>query len=215
MQTIAKVLHGIKKEKFDLIYQNENLALKKIEEQLVSSIYEVIINKISYDLKEIKTCNTSLTDKNGNLKEFIPEGSLGTETYKIKSKNIRDLSIYDEDFMEVDSNIEKLTIDESSDKRITVFGKLPKVNIPTAHGRYYNPDFGYVIESKEGKELYFVVESKGYDKFDDISTKEKLQIKSAEAFFKKLREMGVNVEYQTKLNSPDLSQLISEILKDK
>ena len=215
MQTIAKVLHGIKKEKFDLIYQNENLALKKIEEQLVSSIYEVIINKISYDLKEIKTCNTSLTDKNGNLKEFIPEGSLGTETYKIKSKNIRDLSIYDEDFMEVDSNIEKLTIDESSDKRITVFGKLPKVNIPTAHGRHYNPDFGYVIESKEGKELYFVVESKGYDKFDDISTKEKLQIKSAEAFFKKLREMGVNVEYQTKLNSPDLSQLISDILKDK
>lgn len=214
MQTIAKVLHGIKKEKFDLIYQNENLALKKIEEQLVSSIYEVIINKISYDLKEIKTCNTSLTDKNGNLKEFIPEGSLGTETYKIKSKNIRELSIYDEDFMEVDSNIEKLTIDESSDKRITVFGKLPKVNIPTAHGRHYNPDFGYVIESKEGKELYFVVESKGYDKFDDISTKEKLQIKSAEAFFKKLREMGVNVEYQTKLNSPDLSQLISDILKD-
>ena len=215
MQTIAKVLHGIKKEKFDLIYQNENLALKKIEEQLVSSIYEVIINKISYDLKEIKTCNTSLTDKNGNLKEFIPEGSLGTETYKIKSKNIRELSIYDEDFMEVDSNIEKLTIDESSDKRITVFGKLPKVNIPTAHGRHYNPDFGYVIESKEGKELYFVVESKGYDKFDDISTKEKLQIKSAEAFFRKLREMGVNVEYQTKLNSPDLSQLISDILKDK
>ena len=215
MQTIAKVLHGIKKEKFDLIYQNENLALKKIEEQLVSSIYEVIINKISYDLKEIKTCNTSLTDKNGNLKEFIPEGSLGTETYKIKSKNIRDLSIYDEDFMEVDSNIEKLTIDESSDKRITVFGKLPKVNIPTAHGRHYNPDFGYVIEIGNGKELYFVVETKGYDKFDDISTKEKLQIKSAEAFFRKLREMGVNVEYQTKLNSPDLSQLISDILKDK
>ncbi|MFW2600643.1 DEAD/DEAH box helicase family protein [Aliarcobacter butzleri] len=214
MQTIAKVLHGIKKEKFDLIYQNENLALKKIEEQLVSSIYEVIINKISYDLKEIKTCNTSLTDSNGNLKEFIPEGSLGVEKYKIKSKSIRELSIYDEDFMEVDSNIEKLTIDESSDKRITVFGKLPKVNIPTAHGRHYNPDFGYVIESKDGKELYFVVESKGYDKFDDISTKEKLQIKSAEAFFKKLREIGVNVKYQTKLNSPDLSQLISDILKN-
>lgn len=212
MQTIAKILHEIKKEKFDLIAQNENLALKKIEEQLVSSIYEVIINKISYDLKEIKTCNTSLTDKNGNLKEFIPEGSLGVETYKIKSKNIRELSIYDEDFMEVDSGAEKTTIDESSDKRITVFGKLPKVNIPTAHGRHYNPDFGYVIESKDGKELYFVVETKGYDKFDDISTKEKLQIKSAEAFFKKLQEKGVNVKYETKLNSPDLSVLISGIL---
>ncbi|MFY4840908.1 DEAD/DEAH box helicase family protein [Aliarcobacter butzleri] len=213
MQTVAKVLHGIKKEKFEQIPQNENLALKKIEEQLVSSIYEIIINKISYDLKEIKTCNTSLTDKNGNLKEFIPQGSLGVETYKIKSKNIRELSIYDEDFMEVDSGAEKIAIDESSDKRITVFGKLPKVNIPTAHGRHYNPDFGYVIEIGNGKELYFVVETKGYDKFDDISTKEKLQIKSAEAFFKKLQEKGVNVMYETKLNSPDLSQLISDILK--
>ena len=213
MQTIAKVLHGIKKEKFELIPQNENLALKKIEEQLVSAIYETIINKISYDLKEIKVCNTSLTDKNGNIKEFIHEGSLGTEIYKIKVKSIENKSIYDQDFMEVDSEIEKLTIDESDDKRITVFGKLPKVNIPTAHGRNYNPDFGYVIESKDNRELHFVVETKGYDNFDDISTKEKLQIKSAEAFFKELKEKGVNVQYRTKLNSPALSQLINDILK--
>jgi type III restriction enzyme len=213
MQTIAKVLHGIKKEKFDLIPQNENLALKKIEEQFISAIYETIINKISYDLKEIKACNTSLTDKNGNVKEFISEGSLGVETYRIKSKNVREKSIYNEDFMEVDSTIEKITIDESSDKKIVVFGKLPKVNIPTAHGRNYNPDFGYVIESNEQKELYFVVETKGYDKFDDISTKEKLQIKSAEAFFKKLQEKGVNVEYKTKINQDDLSQMIKDILK--
>jgi len=213
MQTIAKVLHQINKEKFDLIPQNENLALKKIEEQLISAIYDTIINKISYDLKEIKTCNTSLTDKNGKVKSFITEGSLGVERYPIKSKNISELSIYDENFMEVDSTIEKLTIDESSDKKITVFGKLPKVNIPTAHGRNYNPDFGYVIESKDDKELYFVVETKGYDTFEEIGKKEQLQIASAKAFFQKLQEKGVNVHYKTKLNSPDLSQMISDILK--
>ncbi len=212
MQTIAKVLQGITKEKFDLIAQNENLALKKIEEQLVSSIYETIINKISYDLKEIKTCNTSLTDKDGNVKEFISQGSLGIETYKLKSKNIREKSIYDEDFMEVDSNIEKLTIDESSDTRIIVFGKLPKVNIPTAHGRSYNPDFGYVIKTDDKKELYFVVETKGYDTYEEIGNKEKLQIESAKAFFKGLQKFCVNVRYETKLNSPALSQLISDIL---
>lgn len=213
MQTVAKVLSEINKEKFDLIPRNENLALKRIEEQLISAIYETIINKISYDLKEIKTCNTALTDEKGNIKDFIHSGSLGVEKYKINKKSIIAKSIYEADFMEVDSNIEKLTIDESDDKRITVFGKLPKVNIPTAHGRHYNPDFGFVIDSKDGKELYFVVEAKGYDKFDDISTKEKLQIKSAEAFFKKLSEIGVNVKYETKLNSSELSQLISDILK--
>lgn len=213
MQTVARILHEIKKEKFELIAKNENLALKRIEEQLVSAIYETIINKISYDLKEIKTCNTSLTDKNGNVKEFITEGSLGVERYKIDKKTIQGKSIYDENFMEVDSDIEKLTIDESDDKKITVFGKLPRVNIPTAHGRNYNPDFGYVIEIGSEKELYFVVETKGYDQFDDISIKEKLQIKSAEAFFKKLKEHGVNVEYKTKLNSHELSQMINDIIK--
>ena len=212
MKTIATVLHQIKKEKFDLIPKNENLSLIKIEEQLVSAIYETIINKISYDLKEIKTCNTSLNDKDGNIKKFITEGSLGKEKYKINKKSIIDKSIYDENFMEVDSTIEKTTIDESFDKKITVFGKLPKVNIPTAHGRNYNPDFGYVIESEDNKELYFVVETKGYDNEEDISTKEKLQIASAKAFFLKLREKGVNVHYKTKLNSPDLSHLLDEIV---
>jgi len=68
-------------------------------------------------------------------------------------------------------------------------------------------------ESNDHKELYFVVETKGYDKFDDISTKEKLQIASAKAFFKELKNKGMNVEYKTKLNNPELSQLISDILK--
>ena len=59
--------------------------------------------------------------------------------------------------------------------------------------------------------MYFIVETKGYDNFDEISTKEKLQIKSAEAFFKQLKKQGINVEYKTKLNSPELSQMISDI----
>ncbi len=213
IQTIATVLKQIEQDKFELIAKNENLALKKIEEQLVSAIYDTIINKISYDIKEIKTCNTSLTDEDGNVKDFINVGSLGVETYKISKASIKEKSIYDENFMEVDSNIEKLTIDESNDKKITVFAKLPKVNIPTAHGRSYNPDFGYVIEQDDKKELYFVVETKGYDNFNEISVKEKLQIKSAEAFFKQLKKQGVNVEYETKLNSDDLSQMISAIQK--
>lgn len=215
LQTIASVLKAIKKEKFELIAKNENLALKKIEEQLISAIYDTIINKISYDIKEIKTSNTSLTNKDGHVKDFIHTGSLGVETYKITKPSIKEKSIYNEAFMEVDSNIEKLTINESDDKKITVFAKLPKVNIPTAHGRRYNPDFGYVIEQNDKKELYFIVETKGYDTFDEISTKEKLQIKSAEAFFKQLKEKGINVQYRTKLNSPELSQMISDVLKEK
>jgi len=212
-QTIASVLGLIKKEKFALIAKNENVALEKIEEQLISAIYDTIINKISYDIKEITTKNTSFTDKKGNLKAYLDEGSLGSEAYKITKKSIKDKSIYDEEFMEIDSEIEGVTIEESDDKRIVVFGKLPRVNIPTAHGRSYNPDFGYVIEEDGEKELYFIVETKGHDTFESIGKREQLQIKSAEAFFKALQAKGINVRYETKLNSPQLSQMISDILK--
>ena len=59
-----------------------------------------------------------LTDKNGNLKSFIPEGSLGLKHIKLNRKNIREncQSRY-EDFMEVDSGAEKKLLNiESSDK---------------------------------------------------------------------------------------------------
>lgn len=46
-----------------------------------------------------------------------------------------------------------------------------------------------------------------------LAKKEQLQIKSAEKFFKKLKEKGVNIEYKTKLNSPELSQLIGDVLE--
>jgi len=212
VQTIATILQNIDKKKFSLISKNENIALKLIIDEVISAIYDTIINKISYDICDIKVKNTSLTNSDGGLKDFINIGSLGRECYKITNQNVLEKSIYDENFMEVDSEIEKFTIDESSNTKITVFAKLPRVNIPTAHGRNYNPDFGYVIEQDDKKELYFIVETKGYEKFDDISSKEKLQIASAKAFFEELKREGINVEYRTKLNSPKLSQMISEII---
>jgi len=82
VQTIATILQKIDKDKFSLIAQNENLALKKIEEQLIGAIYELIINKISYDIKSIEVKNTSLTS-NGIVKEFINTGSLGRDRHKL------------------------------------------------------------------------------------------------------------------------------------
>jgi len=215
IQTIAKILSQIDKDKFALIAKNENLALKILSYELIGAIYEIIINKISYDIKEIKMSNTSLTDKEGNVKAFINSGTLGRDTYAIKDKSVIQKSLYNENFMETDSNIEKITIEQSTDKNITVFAKLPKVNIPTAHGRSYNPDFAYVIEQENKKELYLIVETKGYDNPEDISIKEKVQISSAKAFFEKLKTQGINVEYRTKLNSSNLSQIISDITNKK
>ncbi len=212
VQTIATILNKIKKNRFEQIAQNENLALKIITDELISAIYDIIINKISYDIKIVEVKNTSLTN-DGMVKEFINIGSLGRDRHNITKNSVLEKSIYDEKFMEIDSEIEGITIDESTHKKITVFAKLPKVHIPTAHGRSYNPDFGYVVEQDGQKELYFIVETKGYEKLDDISTKEKLQIASAKAFFEELKKQGIDVVYKTKLNNDKLVQMVSDIQK--
>lgn len=58
--------------------------------------------------------------------------------------------------MPVDSQIERDTVDESQHNGITVFAKLPKINIPTPAGKY-NPDFGYVIHQNGMPEALYLV----------------------------------------------------------
>jgi type III restriction enzyme len=119
--------------------------------------------------------------------------------------------------MPVDSKIERDTVDESNQTRVTVFAKLPKIDIPTPAGKY-NPDFGYAIsQGGTAQALYLVVETKGYDSRSDIPTKEKWKIDSAKQFFKalqdlpELKEKGVQIHYQTKINGEHLAQLISSM----
>ena len=211
LKTVATILSSIEQEKFELIKSNENMALKRLKDLIISSIYEVIINKISYDIKEINIKNTAFIDKDGLLREYLNGGALGKEVYTIRNKEVIQRSIYDENFMEVDSDIEKRTIEESSVKSITVFGKLPKVSIPTPHGKSYSPDFGYVIEGQNAEELYLVVETKGYDSVGDIDMKEQLKIKSAEKFFEQLKVLkGIDVSFKTKINSDELLSMIEK-----
>lgn len=214
MKSIALVLAQINKEKFELIKSNENLALLRLKDIFIESIYEVIVNKISYDIKEIEVKNTAFINEHGEVREFLKGGALGKEVYKVHNKTVLEKSIYDENFMEVDSEIEKETINESIHKHITVFGKLPSVKIPTPHGKSYSPDFAYVIDNGTQKELFLVVETKGYDSFVDIGTKERLKIESAKKFFETIKEKkGVNVMFKTKINADALSKMIGEIRK--
>ena len=113
--------------------------------------------------------------------------------------------------------LETDTVEESNQTNITVFAKLPKIDIPTAAGKY-NPDFGYAItQDGSAQALYLVVETKGYDNRSDIPAKEKWKIDSAKQYFKALQELpalkqkGVQIHYQTKINGESLAQLISGI----
>ncbi|MFP6119575.1 DEAD/DEAH box helicase family protein [Helicobacter pylori] len=214
-KSVAKVLEKIDKNKFDLIKKNEQEGLRRLEELFLEIIYQNIKDKISYQMREttIKNRkNDAFYDEKGEIREFL-NGNLGVDKYEIKNSSAQEKCLY-ENFMQVESEIEKDTIEESNDTKIIVFGKLPRVKIPVGLNQTYSPDFGYVVENND-KKVLLVVETKGVDKKSELRPEEERKISTAKKFFEALKKQGVNIEYETKLNKDQLSALINEVLNRK
>ncbi|TPH92959.1 type III restriction-modification system endonuclease [Helicobacter pylori] len=214
-KSVAKVLENIDENQFELIKKNEQESLRRLEELFLEIIYQNIKDKISYQMREttIKDRkNDAFYDEKGEIREFL-DGSLGADKYEIKNSSAQEKCLY-ENFMQVDSEIEKDTIEESNDTKIIVFGKLPRVKIPIGLNQTYSPDFGYVVENND-KKVLLVVETKGVDKKSELRPEEERKISTAKKFFEALKKQGVNIEYQTKLNKDQLSALINEVLNRK
>ncbi|PDX00251.1 DEAD/DEAH box helicase [Helicobacter pylori] len=214
-KSVAKVLENIDENKFNEIKKNEQESLKRLEDLFLEIIYQNIKDKISYQMREttIKNRkNDAFYDEKGEIREFL-DGSLGADKYEIKNSSAQEKCLY-ENFMQVDSEIEKDTIEESNDTKIIVFGKLPRVKIPIGLNQTYSPDFGYVVENND-KKVLLVVETKGVDKKSELRPEEERKISTAKKFFEALKKQGVNIEYQTKLNDDQLSALINEVLNRK
>lgn len=214
-KSVAKVLENIDENKFNEIKKNEQESLKRLEDLFLEIIYQNIEDKISYQMREttIKNRkNDAFYDEKGEIREFL-DGSLGANKYEIKNSSAQEKCLY-ENFMQVDSEIEKDTIEESNDTKIIVFGKLPRVKIPIGLNQTYSPDFGYVVENND-KKVLLVVETKGVDKKSELRPEEKRKISTAKKFFEALKKQGVNIEYKTKMNKDQLSALVNEVLNRK
>ncbi len=214
-KSVAKVLGNIDGNKFELIKKNEQESLRRLEELFLDIIYQNIKDKISYQMREttIKNRkNDAFYDEKGEIREFL-DGSLGVDKYEIKNSSAQEKCLY-ENFMQVDSEIEKDTIEESNDTKIIVFGKLPRVKIPIGLNQTYSPDFGYVVENND-KKVLLVVETKGVENESELRDEEKRKISSAKKFFEALKKQGVNIEYKTKIKKDQLSALINEVLNRK
>ncbi|GAA8346373.1 type III restriction-modification system endonuclease [Helicobacter pylori] len=214
-KSVAKVLENIDENKFNEIKKNEQEGLKRLEELFLEAIYQNIKDKISYQMREtmIKNRkNDAFYDEKGEIREFL-DGSLDGDKYEIKNSSAREKCLY-ENFMQVDSEIEKDTIEESNDTKIIVFGKLPRVKIPVGLNQTYSPDFGYVVENND-KKVLLVVETKGVDKKGELRPEEERKISTAKKFFEALKKQGVNIEYETKMKKDQLSALVNEVLNRK
>ncbi|GAA9281112.1 type III restriction-modification system endonuclease [Helicobacter pylori] len=214
-KSVAKVLENIDENKFNEIKKNEQEGLKRLEDLFLEIIYQNIKDKISYQMREttIKNRkNDAFYDEKGEIREFLDGGLVG-DKYEIKNSSAQEKCLY-ENFMQVDSEIEKDTIEESNDTKIIVFGKLPRVKIPIGLNQTYSPDFGYVVENND-KKVLLVVETKGVEKESELREEEKRKISTAKKFFEALKKQGVNIEYKTKMNKDQLSALVNEVLNRK
>ncbi|WRC85577.1 type III restriction-modification system endonuclease [Helicobacter pylori] len=214
-KSVAKVLENIDENKFDLIKKNEQEGLRRLEELFLEIIYQNIKDKISYQMREttIKNRkNDAFYDEKGEIREFLDGGLVG-DKYEIKNPSAQEKCLY-ENFMQVESEIEKDTIEESNDTKIIVFGKLPRVKIPVGLNQTYSPDFGYVVENND-KKVLLVVETKGVEHESELRDEEKRKISTAKKFFEALKKQGVNIEYKTKMNKDQLSALVNEVLNRK
>lgn len=211
--TIASVLARLPAEQFSQIQHNEGRAFVLLRDLVNRCVYELLVHKVTYQLRETRV-KTALTDATGVLLDTLPASLCGIEMHAMGNPEVRRRSLFEDPHMPVDSQIERTTVDESHVSRIAVFAKLPKLDIPTPAGKY-NPDFGYaLLQGDTAKALYLVVETKGYDSEADIPDKERMKIDSARQFFKALRDQGLPVQYQTKLNRDGLTQIINQITSD-
>ncbi|WP_101006854.1 type III restriction-modification system endonuclease [Helicobacter pylori] len=214
-KSVAKVLENIDENKFNEIKKNEQEGLRRLEELFLEIIYQNIKDKISYQMREttIKNRkNDAFYDEKGEIREFLDGGLVG-DKYEIKNSSAREKCLY-ENFMRVESEIEKDTIEESNDTKIIVFGKLPRVKIPIGLNQTYSPDFGYVVENND-KKVLLVVETKGVENESELREEERRKISTAKKFFEALKKQGVNIEYETKMNKDQLSALVNEVLNRK
>ena len=192
------------KEKFKNSHKKAFTALKNI---IKDQIHHNLLQCISYDFSTAKNESKSIFSSG-----TLPRHTLGRY---YESGKPADNYLYEE--IIYDSKIERIIITEDNEKvdskTIKVFAKLPKLIIPTPY-KHYEPDFAYFLEDSNGKKIFFVCESKGYDDENEISKNEMQKIKYAEKFFtqlsKKLENDNIQIIFKKRINKQTLLECLRQ-----
>ncbi|ELW3220830.1 DEAD/DEAH box helicase family protein [Campylobacter upsaliensis] len=191
------------KEKFKNSPKKAFTALRNI---IKDQIHHNLLQCISYDFSTAKNESQSIFSSG-----TLPRHTLGRY---YESGKPADNYLYEE--IIYDSKIERIIITEDNEKvdskTIKVFAKLPKLIIPTPY-KHYEPDFAYFLEDSNGKKIFFVCESKGYDDENEIPKNEMQKIKYAEKFFTQLSQKLENDNIQIIFKKRTSTQTLLECLK--
>ncbi|EAH5336506.1 DEAD/DEAH box helicase family protein [Campylobacter jejuni] len=211
---LLKIYEKLDKTKFE---NSPKKAFNSLKNIIKDKIHHSLLHSINYEfsLHAFSNSYENLIE-NGEFKESIAMQKLGR--YKDDEEPAKN---YLYESVIYDSNIEKEIIKENHEiietKTIKVFAKLPKLSIPTPY-KNYEPDFAYFLEDQKGKKIFFVCESKGYDKESDIALNERKKIDYARVFFQKLdknlKDENIKIIFNTRINKQKLIHCINEVLKE-
>ncbi|WRF26099.1 DEAD/DEAH box helicase family protein [Helicobacter pylori] len=199
-------------------------AFKLLKGIIKDKLHENLLSCVSYGFCQNAFSNTAFDEtdplycKDGSPKTEIEKHKIGKyKSAQIPSQNyLYDTIIYDS---KIEEEVSKEGVQQAGDKRIEVFAKLPKFKIPTPY-KNYEPDFAYLLKDNKGAKIFFVCETKGYEKESDIPKDEKCKIEYAKIFFETLSQnlknakKEIRVVFATRINKQDLLSALKNALKE-
>ena len=212
-----ELYNALNKEHFENSPKKAFALLKHI---IKDELHANLLSCVSYEFCQNAFSNTAFdkTDplyfEDGSPKTEIESHKIGKyKSAQIPSQNyLYDTIIYDS---KIEEEVSKEEVQKIEGKSIEVFAKLPKFKIPTPY-KSYEPDFAYLLKDKNGAKIFFVCETKGYEKESNISQDERRKIDYAKVFFKTLNSnlKDTKVIFATRINRQNLLDTFQKALKD-
>lgn len=197
--------HELQKDFFNKV------TLQNLIDRFQEWLETALLKRFSYRKMGIEPKETALTDINGRVKDSIVQGSLGImkdEGAVVPKKFLFDSFVYD-------SPKERENISRSDIDEVVVFGKIPRrsIQVPLYYGGTTSPDFMYLLKKKDGDYVVnFIVETKDIEKKSGLRDDENMRIESARAFFKAMKEDGINVVFEKQMKNDDIVKLIKKLV---
>ena len=169
-QTIGSILKGINTQTFAMFGQNPETFIKKAADLIGAEKVRLAIERLRYD-KTAETHDAAI---------FTSDQPTVDTARTLESSR----SIFDHVVTDSDTELAFATKLEGED-RVVVYAKLPRGFVIPTPGGDYNPDWAIAFENQATgtRYIYFVAETKGSMKDENLRTGELQRIQCATQFF--------------------------------
>ena len=211
MGFLLKLFNRIDAAKFR---SNPALAEKRLVEIVRDAVHRAVLEKVEYRFTETAVYGNGLQKENGESRGSLPYTKLGKRCADglPREEFLYDTIVYDSDIelKSIRDDPVKFTNYGEPTRNVTVFAKLPRIDIPTPF-KTYNPDFAYVVSCGNSQTLFLVVETKGHDSETKVPEDQQKKIDYGIKFFESLQKTlpeNVKIKFQRRLNVDGMSEIL-------